>query len=505
MKFLRPVATLAALVVAATGLAACTASPAADEASVLRLGSGASELTFNPAFIGGGIDANWHISAVYDSLLVWPQGTGIAGEGLQPRVATEWEYSEGNTVLSLRLRDDVVFSDGTPLDAELVKTNIETAMSTEAGYYDAPYYATIEEIAVAGDHELVVHLSRPDAQFLSILGGLALVSPEALEDPDRLAFEPVGSGPYLLDDLTTDVGCTLVRNPDYWNADAFPYDRIEITLLPDVTARVNALKSGQIDVAGVDTATARDVQASGFETRLTTAAWSGFIFGDRRGEISPPIGDLKVRQAIATALDRVGFAEAVQGGFGNPSNQIGVEGQGGFYLPERADEYAYDLDAARELLAEAGYPDGFDIDMPYWPAVSQESLPYYEQALGDLGIRVNWITLTNDNAIAELSSGKFAVLPFGAYTFDFGLISPDGLWNPWHNTDAETEELLATVNAGTEQEAAAAIARLNEKILDEVWFAVLSHSPSIIAFVTDVSLTPDSFGSVPLQKIRPAE
>jgi peptide/nickel transport system substrate-binding protein len=505
MKFWRPIATLAMLGVAATGLVACGASPAPEEASVLRLGSGASELTFNPAFIGGGIDGNWHISAVYDSLLVLPRGTGIAGEGLQPRVATEWEYSDDNTVLTLRLRDDVVFSDGTPLDAESVKANIETAMSAEAGYYDAPYYLAIDEITVIGDQELRLHLTRPDAQFLSILGGLALVSPGALDDPDRLAIEPVGSGPYLLDDFTTDVGGTLVRNPNYWNSEAFPYDRIEITLLPDLTARVNALRSGQIDVAGIDPATAPEVEESGFQIGQTTALWSGFVFGDRRGEISAPIGNLKVRQAISMALDRVGFAEAVQGGYGNPSNQIGVEGQGGFYLPERADEYAYDLDAARELLAEAGYPDGFDIDMPYWPAVAEQSRPYYDQALSDLGIRVNWITLTNDNAVAELSSDKFAVLPFLAFTFDFGLLAPDGLWNPWHNTDAETEELLTTINSGTEQAAAAAIARLNEKVLDEAWFAVLSHTPSIFAFADDVTLTLDSFGNIPLQNIRPSE
>jgi peptide/nickel transport system substrate-binding protein len=501
LRYLRSIAATVAVGVAATILAACDTAPGSDEPSVIRLAdSWSTEIVFDPA---AGISVHfWGAAAVYDSLFALPEGTGFAGDGIEPSVATEWVYSEGNTVLDIRLRDDVRFTDGTPLNAEAVKANLEYVSMPEA--FNAASWSRVDEIILTGDLELQIRLSSPDAQFLQQLSSSPLANPTAFEDREKLTLEPAGSGPYLLDEVSNDSYYVFVRNPDYWDPDAYAYDQVEIAMLPDVTARVNALKAGQVDVAGIFSAQAPELEASGFDITTSTSVWAGLIFGDRRGEISPPIGNLKVRQAISMALDRVGFDESAGNGYGDPSNQIGVEGQGGgFYLPERADQYRYDLDAARELLAEAGYPNGFDIDIPNLPIVTDDYQPYFAQAFEDLGIRVNWITLTNDNWFNEV--GKYAILPWKVYITDLSVFAEDNITNPWHNTDAVTEELIMTIASGTEDEAAASVAKINKKILDEAWIAVLTHVPIVFAFTEGVSGNANGYGLLPLRNIRPTD
>jgi peptide/nickel transport system substrate-binding protein len=498
MRITRIAAMAAALAVAA-GVSACGASPRTEEETVLRLGAATSTVSFDSSGIIGGVSYYWHATAAYDTLFFFPEGIGFPGDaGVEPWLATEWSYNDDRTALTITLRDDVDFVDGTPLDAEAVKVNIDDWLALG-------YLPMVEEVVVTGQYTVEVR-SEPNATLVKYIGDQPVISPAALADREQLATEPVGSGPYLLDDYVTDSSYSFVRNPEYWNPEAFPYDRLEITLLPDLTARVNALKSGQIDVAFVDTATAPEAEAAGFSTVTGSASWAGLYFGDRRGEINPAIGDVRVRQAISMAMDRVGYNDAAQAGYGDTSNQIGTEGQAGLYIPERADDYAYDLDAAKELLAEAGYPDGFDIDIPSsaWYAAY---LPYYRQTFEDLGIRVNWIDIAAENTLTEYMSGKYAVLPFG----DFALAMPstaadvDGVWNPWHNTDAQTEELLAIFDAGSDEEAFGALTELNEKVVDEAWYAVLAHPVTVAATTSDVDLAMNVLATIPLQNIRPAE
>jgi peptide/nickel transport system substrate-binding protein len=489
---------IAAAIAAVALVPACSAPAQPDEESVLRIGHWGGP-TFDPEFDYLGY-ASFPIAATYDCLFIPVEGSGLRGEGLEPAVGTEWSYNEGNTVLSITLRDDVVFTDGSPLDAEAVRANIESDSVAASAYL-----AMLEEIVVVDDHHLEFHLSEPDALFLFIIATTMLVNPASLDDDETLASTPAGSGPYLVNEVVTGAEYEFVRNPDYWDPEAYPYDRIELTVLSDITARVNALKSGQVDFVAIDPSTAAEVESAGFSTYSNTGGWVGLVLGDRRGEISPPIGDVRVRRAISMALDRVGYDEAVQGEYGSPSNQMGVEGQSWFYDAGLADENAYDLDAARDLLAEAGYPDGFDIDIPYWPAQTPGVQPYLAQAMADLGVRVNWIELTNDQGIPELSSGKYAVQPFSALTLDFAHLEPDGFWNPWGNTDAETERLLNTIAAGTTDEANAARQELNAKIVDEVWFAVLAHEPAIWAFTSDITVTSNDWARTPLKNIRPAD
>lgn len=487
----RLLGVVASAAIAVTVLGACSEPVTQDEELVLRIANG-----FGP----GGFDpiASVNETLVYDVLI-----TRRDIDTVEPWLATSFEYDDSRTVLTFELRDDVDFIDGSHFDADVAKKNIDLHRSPEG--VNAPQFSAIEEVVIVDEYTIELRLSRPDADLLSWLSRKGIASGEALEDRESLAITPVGSGPYILETAQGDSKYTFVRNDDYWNPDAFPFDRVEYTVMPDVTARVNALVSGQVDFVAIDQSTVAEMESAGKEIYSYSNAWIGLNLGDRRGELHPALADIRVRQAISMALDRVGFASTIA--LGDPSNQIGVEGQDGYYLPELADMYAYDVEGAKELLSDAGYPDGFDITMPNTQGYTSQYQPYFDQALSDIGIRVEWIDVADETWIEAYWGGVngavYPVLPTVAFFADLGFVRPDGQWNPWHNTDPETVEFLAVYDSGTDAERLEAKSRLTEKILEEAWFAILGHVPQVWAYDPDLEIDADSGDAVRVENIHP--
>jgi peptide/nickel transport system substrate-binding protein len=493
-------AIAAAVAIVVTGVTACSSSTPEEGPSELKIG-----LSFAPNFhpIQGSSDATRHHPykvAVYDTLFL------VQAEGdIQPSIATDWSYDDTRTVLSIDMRDDVEFTDGTPLNAEAVKTSIDL-VRTESP--TPSFYESMQEVIVTGDYSLEIRLSRPDPELLDWLD-LGLASPDALAGSVDLVTTPVGSGPYLLESGDDASEYVFVRNPDYWNPDLYPYDRIVMTVLPDVTPRLNALKSGQIDFTELDATTAEEAEAAGFVTSTTPLVWVGVLL-DREGLSFPAMADLRVRQAINMAFDRKTVLETVDRGYGYYSNQLGVEG-GPDYVEELADMYEYDPDRARELLAEAGFPDGFDLTIPDligWPYLVDYK-PYVEQALGEIGIRVTWEAV--QDAFEAAANPTFGVWPTIARVdpaFDPPLlVNADAVWNVWHTApDAEAQEILKVVDAGSPEEILAGRQEFMTKAIEEAWFAVYGHPAHILGYSPDVTLSRDDYFAMPhLSIIRPAD
>jgi peptide/nickel transport system substrate-binding protein len=308
-----------------------------------------------------------------------------------------------------------------------------------------------------------------------------------------------------MENTTLNAVYSFIRNPDYWNPDAFPYDRLEITLLPDLTARLNALKSGQIDLADVDSATAADAESAGFDIQEYAVATVILNLGDRRGELLPAIGDVRVRRAIAEAIDRESIATTLENGFASPVNQAYSEMDPGFQA-DRVDENPFDPEQARELLAEAGYPDGFDLSIPSYGPVTGKYEAYVQQALADIGIRVTYLPMTDDNWLTEFMSGTYPVILHGELLSQIDdMADPGYWWNPWHNESPQTDELLSILNSGTEDEALAAYRELGAIMLDEVWFAPLTQPLTLVATSSAIEVPATAWaGSISLKDIHPA-
>ena len=357
----------ATIVIAATtafAMTSCAAGGTTENGSdgsggTLTLGAISGPLSLNPAAAGWG-NTSAYMQAVFDTLLLaTPEGT------IEPWLATDWSYNDDNTVLTLTIRDDVTFTDGTKLTADVVAQNLQRfkgGSSPSAGFFTG-----VTSFEAPDDTTVVITLSAPDPAMLSYLtreSGL-VASAETFDSPD-IETNPIGSGPYIMDVDATVTGTTYVydKNPDYWNPDAQHYDKLVINVLAEPTAGLNAIKAGEAN--GVKLANndgLAEVEGAGWTVNANELDFQGLLLLDRAGTLDPALGDVKVRQAINYAFDRGGLLTALQTDHGTVTTQV-FPASSDAYDPALDDYYTYDPEKAKDLLTEAGYPDGLTIKMP---------------------------------------------------------------------------------------------------------------------------------------------
>jgi len=408
--------------------------------------------------------------AVFDTLLQ------KNGEGeIEPWLATDWEYNEDNTVLTLTLRDDVEFTDGTPLDAEAVVGSLERFRDGTA-----PQAATLagKEFAAVDATTVTITQPAPDpslVNLLSIAPGL-IQAPSTFDDPDS-ATEPIGSGPYVLDTAASVTGTTYVytANPEYWNPDVVKYDNLTINVIEDPTATLNALKAGEANGAKiVNNDTIPEIEASGWTIEANELDFQGLLLFDRAGTMAPELADVNVRKAINMAFDREALLEALQAGYGTVTEQVFPTTSVGY--DEALDStYEYDPEGAKELLAEAGYPDGFTLNMMSTPAF-QTTFDLVAQQLADIGITVNYTDPGTGNFITDMLAPKYpatwmALEQNPDWQLINFMIAPEATFNPFGSQDPQVDEYISTIQNGTQEEADQATKDLNAWIVENAWFA----------------------------------
>lgn len=426
-----------------------------------------------------------------------------------PGLAEGWSYNDDNTVLTLKLREGVTFSDGEALTAEAVKANIEHLKN---GTGQNSFMAKpVAEVAVLSPTEVELRLNEPTPSMLSYLGTVAgaMASPKALADGD-LANNPVGAGPYIYDAATTVKGTsyTYNKNPNYWNKEQYQYDKVVVMTMNDITPRLNALKAGQINGAFITPNVAAEAEASGLKVHKLPVNWAGLLIGDRDGKIVPALADERVRQALNYAIDREGLLKNVQLGYGQVTNQVSNKNSDA-YDPSLEGTYTYDPEKAKKLLAEAGYADGFSMTMPS-SAAAPAIYPILQQQLADVGITVNYESVPPDQTIAAFLSGKYPVFytPLGSATAWQDLqtwVTPTAPWNMFKNQDPELDELIETAQAATGDEQKTAFRAVGKWLVEKAWFAPFYTPDNLFATTSDTTTTMQAQNSVPfLHSFAPA-
>lgn len=417
-------------------------------------------------------------SPVFDTLLVREPNGDIG-----PNLATEWSYNADGNVLNLKLREGVTFTDGTPFDGAAVKANLEYLKN--GGGQNSFMAAPIDEVEVVSPTEVNLHLSEPDPGLLQNLGvvGGAMASPATL-GVEGSANNPIGSGPYVYDASVSVIGRQYVynRNPDYWNAAAFPFERVTITPINDAVARLNALKSGQIDAGMSEARAVADAEANGLTVNRMDVDWFGLIIADREGKLVPALADVRVRKALNMAFDAKSILQFVELGFGRLSDQI-YPSSSQAYVPELDEVYPFDPAAAKALLAEAGYPNGFELLLPDTNGFAA-FYPIIEKYLKDIGITVKWEKVAPNATITELRSGKYP-----AYLFQFGYQGewsefrkfgfPDSPWNTSKVADPTYLQMLDEALYAKGDAQVALYKDLNRYMVENAFYAPMYRRDTI--------------------------
>jgi peptide/nickel transport system substrate-binding protein len=333
------------------------ASPSSLTGGTLTMGVDADVL-LNAAKSPSAGSGQMFTAAVYGTLLRFTSDGTIV-----PNLAESYTQNADKTLLTLKLRSGVVFSDGTPFDAAAVKGSIDY-MKT-AGGPDAPRAAGLE---VTAKDAATVEIATKEANgllpmFLCLNVG-SIVAPAQLKAAN-IDTTPIGAGPYTYDAATSTTGntYTVVKNPKYFDQKQYPFDKVVFKVMADVTARLSALQTGQINAAPLTAQTVKAAEGAGLTIIRTLTNWNGIIIGDRLGQVVPALGNLKVRQAINMVFDRQAMVTSSLQGEGQVSNQI-FPPDSDAYRADMKDLYAYDVDKAKALMAEAGFADGFSIEIP---------------------------------------------------------------------------------------------------------------------------------------------
>lgn len=325
--------------------------------------------------------------ALYDTLVrLDPAGNPTPG------LAESWTSSLDLTSFIFVLRKGVKFHDGTEVNADIAKRNLERniALGGRASGTMADSVKMIASVEAIGTYELKLTLKGPSGQIPFIMGGIAgMVAGEASVTGDAfgVTFKPVGSGPYRLKSFESNVKTIMVRNDNYWGGIVGRPAGFEHHYVPDGRARLNAVRSGQANVVLVDPRQIPEAKGAGLTVQINekNGVWDIYVNLDRA-----PLNNLKVRRAFMHALDRQALAEALSFGSAKPTVQFFAQSSP-VYDPELEKIYPFDQAKARALLAEAGFKDGIDLTHLLLNTTEYKQLGEALQAmLAESGIRVKF-------------------------------------------------------------------------------------------------------------------
>jgi peptide/nickel transport system substrate-binding protein len=378
-----------------------TDTPAATAGGTLRVG-----------LVGGGSESldphTWVASHdIARASLVFETLTELDGEGeAQMLLANSITPNDDATVWTVVLRDGVTFHDGKPMTTADVRYSIERIQTKG---YGAAILAGIDlaSSVIIDDLTIELHLVQANAEMPLLFADLfTSIVPDGVDD----FTAPIGTGPFMLDSYTAGERSELVRYDGYWQDGKPLLDGVELIIISDPSARVNALLSDQIDVAVQIPATAVPQIESTDGLALVVSPGVAAVQYYMRMD-TPPFDDPRVREAMKLAIDREKCVEVGLGGYGSVGNDLFGPSHPSYAsdIPQRE----YDPAAAKALLAEAGYPDGISVELMTAKAGPgmQECAVVFADSAAAAGIDITVREVPPDE-IYNLES-NYLIVPFG--------------------------------------------------------------------------------------------
>lgn len=482
----------------------------------------------DPAFASDG--ETFRISRqIFEGLVGVEPGTADPA----PLLATEWTSNDEGTSYTFTLQEGVTFHDGSEFDAEAVCANFDrwynwtglTATESLSYYYGSLFGgfagdedALYESCSADDAGTATVNLTRPFSGFIAALSlpAFSMQSPTALEEygaddvggseeaPEYSEYgeaHPTGTGPFVFESWSPGSEVVLSANPDYWGEQG-QVQEIVFRVIDEPTARRQALEAGDIDgydlVAPADTAALEDGGFNVMQRDPFTILYLGM------NQTVPELQDPLVREAIAHAIDREALVTQVL--------PEGTEVASQFIPPivngynDSVTDYEYDPERARELLAEAGYEDGLELQFNYPVNISRPYMPNPEEIFSALSSQLDEVGITVEPVSDEWTDyldrmrgtddhGIHLLGWTGDYndTDNFVGVFFNGYSNEW---GFENEELFSALTEARQipdpEEAATAYEAINEQIAEFIPGIPLAHPAPSLAFDPRVTSYPAS-------------
>ncbi|TLS35698.1 ABC transporter substrate-binding protein [Pseudalkalibacillus caeni] len=492
----------------------------------LVFGRGGDSVALDPAIVTDG-ESFKVTKNIFDTLVTYGDQDTSINEGL----ATEWKVSDDGLKYTLKLREGVKFHDGTDFNADAVVYNFDRWMNAgqdQKGKF--AYYASmfggfkgdeghvIKEVKAVDDYTVEFTLNRPQAPFLKNLAmsPFAIASPDALEKQgDKFGENPVGTGPFKFKEWKRNDRIVVEKNEDYW-MDGYPkLDRVIFRAIPDNSARLNALKTGEIDL--MDGVNPSDVEGIKGDDNLQVFFRPSMNVGYLGFNVEKePFNNKKVRQALNHAVDKQALIDAFYEGQAEPAKNP---------LPpvieaynDEIEKYEFDLDKAKKLLEEAGYPDGFKMDLwampvprPYMPD-GKKIAEAIQANFKKIGVDVNIVSYEWATYLEKAQAGEAPAFLLGwtgdngdADNFLYVLLDQDNIGSNNYSrySNAELHEILVKAQSTPDEEKRKELYKKAQEIIheDAPWVPLVHSEPALGGKSNIKGFTPHPTGSDYLTKV----
>jgi peptide/nickel transport system substrate-binding protein len=399
---------------------------------------------------------------LYDSLVWFGEGGKI-----EPQLAESWEVSEDGTEYTFHLREDVVFHNGEPFNADAVVFSWERAST--AGFEYSYHWETASNVEAIDEFTVKATLPEPNALFLgTVADQWVMIPPGYFEEVGQEGFDafPMGTGPFKFVEWVKGDHITMEANMDYWRG-APKIETVIFRPIPESATRVAAIQTGEADI--VTRLSSEEAQSLlGVENvkvvKYPVERVYYIAFNNLTSGLDQPTMDAKVRQAMNYAVDVDAIIDALFDGFAEPATGFVVDGELGY---GNVEPFGYDPEMALALLEEAGYPNGFAMDMAC-PVGAYTNFEEVCEAivgyLGEVGIDAS-LELMESGQYWDLEANKELPPLFGDSWSAAGgeafrrltgsLGGMDASYSAW--SDPTIDDLLAQIQATADQDARAAL------------------------------------------------
>ena len=410
--------------------------------------------------------------------LVKPTSDG----GFIPAVASDYIISDDAKTYTFTLRDGITFHDGTPVTIEDVKYSIDRYAEIQGE--SSAFSSLVDSVEVQDDKTLVVNLKESYSEFLPMMT-IAII-PQSNEDP---AGNPIGTGPFKYVSYTPGQNLELEKYDGYWQEGVPSLDSVEFKFIADVDTAFVELQAGTIDI--LKYLTSAQAETLGDDYNIVQGSMN-LVHAMYLNSVYEPLSKTEVRQALCYAVDRDAINNFI---FGGKSHIIGshmIPAMSKYYEPEAETVYSYDPEKAKELLADAGYADGFDLEITVPSSYSQhvDSAQIIADELSQVGInvtlnQVEWSTWLQD----VYKGGNFQATVIG---FD-GTLAPsdwlkkyvtDDAKNFMHYSNTEYDDVFNTAYTTVDDDVKVENYKKAQMILAEDAAAVYIEDPANLVAVS---------------------